>query len=137
MRRTLARMATWDDVRELALALPEAAETTRWGRHAWAVKRAFVWDRPLRPKDIEEVGEPDGTILGARVAHEHEKQALLTEDVDVFFTTSHFDGYPAVLVRLDRIARPRLGELVLAAWCEVAPRKTVARYLEEHPRTLG
>lgn len=129
-------MATWDDVRELAMALPEVEETTKRGTRTWAVKRGFVWERPLRAKEIEEVGEQDGPILGARVAHEHEKQALLAEDVGVFFTVSHFDGYPAVLVRLDRITRHRLQELVVSAWCEVAPHRTVARYLQEHPSTL-
>ena len=74
--------------------------------------------------------------MGARVAHEHEKQALLAEDVGVFFTTSHFDGYPAVLVRLDRISRSRLAELVLSAWAEVAPRAVVREYLREHPSNL-
>jgi hypothetical protein len=129
-------MATWDDVRELAMALPGVEETTKWGNRAWTVKRSLVWERPLRAKDVEEVGEQDGPILGARVAHEHEKQALLAEDVDVFFTTSHFDGYPAVLVRLDRISRSRLAELVLSAWVEVAPRSVVREYLREHPPNL-
>jgi hypothetical protein len=129
-------MATWDDVRELATALPEVEETTRWGARAWAVRRSFVWERPLRPLDVAEVGEQTGPVLGARVAHEREKQALLTEDVDVFFTTSHFDGSPAILVRLDRIGRSRLAELVLSAWAEVAPRKIVAAYFAEHPLTL-
>ncbi|GAA2087173.1 MmcQ/YjbR family DNA-binding protein [Pseudolysinimonas kribbensis] len=129
-------MATWDDVRELAMALPDVEETTKWGNRTWAVKRGFVWERPLRAKEIEEVGEQEGPILGARVAHEHEKQALLAEDVGVFFTISHFDGYPAVLVRLNRITRRRLGELVVSAWCEVAPHTIVAQYLREHPLTL-
>jgi hypothetical protein len=129
-------MATWDDVRELALALPEVEETTRWGNRTWAVRRGFVWERPLRANEVEEMGAQDGPILGARVAHEHEKQALLAEDVEVFFTVSHFDGYPAVLVRLDRIARRRLEELVVNAWCEVAPHRIVAQYLQEHPSTL-
>jgi hypothetical protein len=130
-------MATWDDVHELAMALPLVEETTKWGNRTWAVQRGFVWVRPLRPRDIEEVGEQDGPIMGARVAHEHEKQALLAEDVDVFFTISHFDGNPMLLVRLDRISRPRLAELILGAWAEVAPRKVVDAYLREHPSTLG
>jgi hypothetical protein len=100
------------------------------------VQRGFVWERPLRAKEVEEVGEQDGPILAVRVAHEHEKQALLAEDVAVFFTISHFDGFPAVLVRLDRIARHRLEELVVNAWCEVAPHRIVAQYLQEHPSTL-
>jgi hypothetical protein len=129
-------MATWDDVRELAMALPGVEETTKWGNRTWAVARGFVWERPLRKADLDEVGEQEGPIMGARVAHEHEKQALLAEDVAVFFTTSHFDGYPTVLVRLDRISRSRLEELVLSAWSEVAPRTAVREWFREHPSTL-
>jgi hypothetical protein len=130
-------MATWDDVRELALALPEVEEVERRRGRAWAVKRFVVWERPLTAKEIAEVGEQDGPILGARVAHEHEKQAILAEDVAVFFTVSHFDGHPTVLVRLDRIGRSRLEELIVAAWAEVAPHRVVAEWLAEHPSTLG
>lgn len=129
-------MATWDDVREIAMALPGTEETMRWGNRSWVVKRGYVWERPLRRKDVEEVGEQTGPVLGARVAHEHEKQALLAEDAGVFFTTSHFDGYPAVLVRLDRIGRGRLEELIVGAWGEVAPRRVVRTYLAERPPTL-
>jgi hypothetical protein len=129
-------VATWDDVRAIALALPGAEEIVRQGGRAWVVKRAFVWERPLRTKDLEEVGEQSGPILGVRVAHEAEKRALLAEDAAVFFTTSHFDGYPAILVRLDRVARARLEELILGAWAEVAPRKVVATHLAERPFTL-
>jgi hypothetical protein len=129
-------MATWDDVHELAMALPEVQETTKWGHRTWAVQRGFVWVRPLRARDIEEVGEQDGPIMGVRVAHEHEKKALLAENADVFFTISHFDDNPMLLVRLDRISRPRLAELVVSAWAEVAPRKVVESYLAGHPSTL-
>jgi hypothetical protein len=129
-------MATWDDVHELAMALPGAQETTRWGNRTWAVQRGFVWARPLRRADVEAVGEEPGPILAVRVAHEHEKRALLAEDVDVFFTIPHFDGHPTVLVRLDRVSRSRLAELVVSAWAEVAPHAAVAAYLAEHPSTL-
>jgi hypothetical protein len=130
-------MATWQDVEALATALPGVEETTRWGNRTWAVQRGFVWERPLRQKEIAEHGEEPGPILAARVAHEHEKQAILAEDVAVFFTVSHFDGHPTVLVRLDRIGRSRLEELIVAAWAEVAPHRVVAEWLAEHPSTLG
>ena len=64
-------MATWDDVRRIALALPETTETTSHGNPAWKVKdRLFVWDRPLRQTDHAALGDaaPDGPILGVRVA---------------------------------------------------------------------
>ena len=69
--------------------------------------KLFVWERPLRKSDREALGDaaPEGPILAARVEHEIAKQALLADDPEVFFTTPHFDGYPIVLVRLDRISR--------------------------------
>jgi hypothetical protein len=66
-------MATWDDVRRLALALPEVTEESsgHTGQPQWRVKgKGFAWDRPLRKADREALGDasPDGPILGVRVA---------------------------------------------------------------------
>ena len=60
---------------------------------------------PLRKSDLEALGAeaPAGPILGARVEHLVAKEALLADGPEVFFTTPHFDGYPAVLVRLEEI----------------------------------
>jgi hypothetical protein len=76
-------MATWDDVRRLALALPETDERISREKRQWRVKdKLFAWERPLRAKEIAElgVGEPDGPILGARVEHVGAKQALIEGD---------------------------------------------------------
>jgi len=119
-------VAGWDDVRELALALPEAAEGTTFGSPSWKVRgKLFVWERPLRNRDLEELGDaaPTGPVLGAAVADEMEKRALIAEDPGVFFTTAHFDGYAAILVVLDRIGRERLRELVVEAWLARAPKR--------------
>ena len=65
-------MATWDDVRRLALAMPEAVEVESRGNAQWRVKdKLFVWERSLRRSDREALGDaaPDGPILGARVEH--------------------------------------------------------------------
>ena len=64
-----------------------------------------MWERPLRVKDRLDLGDaaPDGPILGARVEHELAKRVLIDEDPSVFFTIPHFDGYAAVLIRLERI----------------------------------
>jgi hypothetical protein len=73
----------------------------------WRVKDTlFVWERPARHADIAALGDdvPPGPILGARVEHVVAKEALLADDPAVFFTTPHFDGYPAVL--LPRRPRP-------------------------------
>jgi hypothetical protein len=126
-------MATWDDVRETALALPETAERTSRGCAQWRVKdKGFVWERPLRASDERALGDaaPKGPILGVHVEHLGAKEALLSSDPDVFFTTPHFDGYPAVLVQLDRIGREDLRELVVDAWLARAPRRLADAYVE-------
>jgi hypothetical protein len=126
-------VATWDDVRRLALGMPEATEVESRGRAQWRVKdKLFVWERPLRRSDLAALGEaaPDGAILGARVEHLLAKEAMLADDPDVFFTTPHFDGYPAVLVRLDRIALEDLDEVVVEAWLARAPKRLVQAYLD-------
>ena len=128
-------MADWGDVRRLALALPETTEGTAHGNTAWRVRdKLFVWERPLRTKDLEALGEavPTGPILGARVEHLVAKEALLADDPDVYFTTPHFDGYPAVLVRLDRITAADLEELVVEAWLCRAPKRLARDYAERH-----
>jgi hypothetical protein len=128
-------MATWDDVRRLALALPETSERTTRGTANWVVKdKGFVWERPLRRGDLEALGDqaPQGPILGAYVEHVGIKEAVLASDPDVFFTTPHFNGYPAVLVRLDRIALAGLRELIVDAWLARAPTRLVKEYLASH-----
>ncbi len=127
-------MAAWDDVRRLALAMPQATERTSRGLRQWCVKdKLFVWERPLRGSDLEALGDaaPKGPILGARVEHEGAKAALIADDPDIFFTTPHFDGYPAILVRLDRIAADDLTEVVVEAWLARAPKRLADKYVAE------
>ena len=126
-------MASWDDVRRLALALPETTEAISRELRQWRVKdKGFVWERPLRRADLEALGDgaPDGPILGARVEHLVAKEALIADDPGVFFTTPHFDGYAAVLVRLDRIELEELDELIVEAWLARAPKRLAKAYLD-------
>jgi hypothetical protein len=119
-------VADFEDVRRLAMALPGSEERLSRERLQWRVGgKLFVWERPLRAKEVEELGAgaPEGPILGARVEHLHAKEALLAEEPDVYFTTSHFHGHASVLVRLERIAEPALDELVTEAWFTRAPVK--------------
>lgn len=130
-------MATWEDVRRIALSLPEAGEEVSRGLAAWRVrKKLFVWERPLRTSDLRALGEgaPDGPILGARVEHLGAKEALLADDPDVYFTTPHFDGYPAVLVRLGEIGLGELEELIVDSWICRAPRRLAEQYVEARAR---
>jgi hypothetical protein len=126
-------MATWDDVRRLALALPETSERTSRENAQWRVKdKLFVWERPLRQSDLNALGDgaPSGPILGARVEHEIAKQALIADDPDVFFTTPHFDGYPAILVQLDHIGVEELEEVIVEAWLSRAPKRAAQQYVD-------
>jgi hypothetical protein len=125
-------MATWEDVQRLALALGETDERLSRERRQWRVKdKLFVWERPLRAKEVAELGKdaPDGPVLGARVEHVGAKQALLEDDPSVYFTTSHFDGYAAILVRLERIALEELEEVITEAWLARAPRRLAEAFL--------
>ena len=119
-------MATWRDVRRLALALPGASETDSREHAAWVVNdKFFVWERPLRRSDHEALGAsaPKGPILGVRTSGLEMKEAMLASDPRVYFTTPHFDGYPAVLVRLDKIGIKDLEAVILEAWLARAPKR--------------
>ena len=127
-------MADWDDVRRIALALPETNERPSRGNAFWRVRdKGFVWERPLRQSDLRALGDtaPQGPILGVRVEHLGAKDALLATEPDVCFTTPHFDGYPAVLVQLERIGVDELEELIVEAWLCRAPRRLAQAYLDE------
>jgi hypothetical protein len=119
-------VATFDDVAKLALALPETDERLSREHRQWRVKdKLFVWERPLRKSDLAALGDaaPGGAILGARVEHEGAKQALVQDPSGIYFTTPHFDGYPAILVQLDEIGLEELEEVVVEAWlCRAPPR---------------
>jgi hypothetical protein len=130
-------MATWDDVSRLALALPEAVQDTgRNDQLAWNVRgKGFAWERPLRKKDLEALGDaaPQGPILCARTPDIGAKEALVADDPSVYFTTPHFNGYPAVLVRLDAIGLEDLEELLTEAWLAQAPKSLASTYLADNP----
>ena len=106
--------ATIDDVRRIALGLPETIEVVdgQRGGAAWRTRSGlFVWERGPGRTDLAKLAElgrswPDGTVVGVRTDGLDGKQALLESFPDAFFTIPHFEGYPAVLVRLDT-DRPR------------------------------
>jgi hypothetical protein len=130
-------MASWDDVRREIAALPETSEGSDRG---WSVHtKPLAWDRPLRAKDREALGSsaPDGPILCARVPHQEIKDELIARLPDVYFTTPHFRGYPAILVRLDAIDVAELRDLLTEAWLAQAPKRLAAQWLTEHPDGPG
>jgi hypothetical protein len=125
-------VADWNDVRQLALALPETSERESRGNVEWRVKdKLFVWERPLRKADLAALGDraPEGPVLGAMVADLGDKEALLAEDPRVFFTTPHFNGYAAILIRLEVIPLTELKPVVVEAWFARAPKRLSNEYM--------
>ena len=126
-------MASWGEVERLALALPDTTEGSSRGSHGWQVKgKTFVWDRPLRKKEVAELGDraPDGPILAAWVEDLGAKEAMLADEDGAYFTTPHFDGYAIVLARLEQIDPDDLRELVVEAWLARAPKRLAKEYVE-------
>jgi hypothetical protein len=130
-------MASWRDVRRLALALPETSERTSYGNPAWAVRdKPFAWERPLGAADIAALGDaaPKGAILGIRTDGLEMKAALIASDPAVFFTTPHFDGYAAVLIRLGKITPAKLERVLVDAWLARAPKRIASEFLQSNVR---
>lgn len=125
-------MATWDDVARIVGELPLTSEQSP---RDWRVgKKLLAWERPLRPSDREAlaasgVEPPEGDIMAVRVSDEGVKFALIADEPSIYFTTPHFDGYPAVLVRLAEIEVRGLEELITEAWLTQAPKKLVQEFL--------
>jgi hypothetical protein len=125
------------DLDTLALALPHATkELSDDGRPSYRVHgKLFCLHRGLRPDALDpETGERLGDVLMFRVADLDVKELMLADDRGIFFTTKHFDGYPAVLVRipqLERLERAELEELVAEAWLTRAQKRVAKAWLAE------
>jgi hypothetical protein len=131
-------MTTMADLDELALAMPQTTkEVSDDGRPAYHVHgKLFCFHRSRRPDAIDpETGDRLDDVLMFRVPDLDVKELMLADDRGVFFTTPHFDGYPAVLMRipdLDRIDREELHDLVAEAWLTRAQKRVAKAWLEEH-----
>ena len=116
-------MATQKDVRRIALSLP-GAEQVR-GRFAFAVPnkgklKAFVWVwmervNPKKPR------VPNFDVIAVRVENLADRDRLLAADSTKFFTEPHYEGFPAVLVRLKAALVADLEALLNEAWRCQAP----------------
>jgi len=128
------------DLDELALGLPQATkELSEDGRPAYRVHgKLFCCQRGRRADALDpDTGERLDDVLMFRVPDLDVKQLLLADDRSIFFTTPHFDGYPAVLVRiaqLERLDRDELGDLVAEAWLTRAQKRVAKSWLAEHSR---
>jgi hypothetical protein len=123
-------MATQNDVRKIALSLPGTTEGKDHFAFSVEIKRkqkGFVWVW-LERKDPKKARTPCPTVLAVRVRDQADKAALLAGDPEVFFTEPHYNGFPAVLVRLPKVSRPLLRKLIVDAWRCQAPRKLVEEF---------
>ncbi len=123
-------MADQADVRRIALSLPETAEDDSHFAFSVAnrVKRkgfAWAWNERVEPKKPK-IANPD--VVALRVANEAEKQLLLAADSRKFFTEPHYNGFPAILVRLSAIEVDELAELITDAWRCTAPNSLISAF---------
>ena len=134
-------MATMADLDALALALPETTkQVSDDGRPAYmAHGKMFICHRSRRPDAIDaETGERMDDVLMFRVENLEVKDIVLADDRGIYFTTPHFNGYPAVLVRipsLDRLDPDELEEIVVEAWLTRAQKRVAKAWLAEHAVT--
>ena len=117
-------MATQADVRRIALSLPETEENS--SRFAFSVKNkdklkgfVWVWMERVHPKKAR---VPQPKVIAIRTASLDDKEFLLSLDSDKFFTEPHYNGFPAVLVRLAAITVRELRPLITEAWQSQAPK---------------
>jgi hypothetical protein len=121
-------MADEDDVRRLALALPQVEEIDCDGFDFRVGGRGFVWSYPERRPGHRREIRTDIAVLF--VGDEAEKQALLLGEPGAFFTAPGYDGWPLVMLRLAAVDAGRLAELVTDAWRMRAPADVAARFEE-------
>ena len=112
-------MATEDDVRRIALSLPEVIEKPSYGTPGFRVKDKLF----LRVRS-----DAEGALV-AFLTDMGEKEALIASEPDKFFTTPHYDGHASVLVRLEAVDEDELREIITDAWAKRAPRRLVREHL--------
>ena len=133
------RRARIDDIGEHALALPGVTVVDgSSGNPVYQVRnKSFIFFRNPRPDALDEsTGERLTDVIAFWVATDADKQALVEDTATPFFTTPHFDGYPAVLVRASRIGeltRTELVEVIEEAWLSRAPKRLAAAWAAENP----
>jgi hypothetical protein len=131
-------MATMRDLDELALAMPETTkEVSEDGRPSYLVHgKGFFLQRTRRPDAVDpQTGERLDDVLMFRVDGPEAKELVLADPRGVFFTTPHFDGYPAVLIRIPDLAhldRDELRETIVEAWLTRAQKRVVKAWLAEN-----
>lgn len=132
-----SRLARVEDVHELAVAMPHV--TVEYGTGDNPVYqvggKSFIFFRNPRPDAVDpDTGERYPDVIVFWVGSEVDKQALVHDEASPFFTTSHFDGHPSVLLRASRIGevtREELAEVVQDAWLSRASARRAAAWLSD------
>ena len=122
------------DLDELALAMPQATKEVEDGRPTYRVHgRMFCFHRSRRPDAVDpETGERLDDVLAFRVPDLGVKELLLSDARGIYFTTPHWDGYSAVLMRipdLERLDRDELRDLVEESWLTRAQKRLAKEWL--------
>ena len=127
-------MSDQEDVRRIALSLPGTSEAQdhfafsvlNKGKH-----KGFVWAWNERV-ELKKPKVPSTVVVAVRVADQGEKETLLALGEEKFFTEAHYNGFPAILVRLPLIAPKELQELIVDAWRSQAPATLIAQWEQQH-----
>jgi len=125
-------MATWADVRRLALQLPAVVEDEGARTTAWRVgSRAFAWERLLRPAELAQLTRPTvSPALGLRLPDVGAGEALVASQPDLFFAVAGYLSHPMVLLRVEAASYEDLDEALTEAWLCRAPRKLARAFLD-------
>lgn len=125
-------MTTLDQLRQICLLLPGSVEGENKGQIGFSVPfkgkhkgYAWNWMERTHPKKARTVNQG---VLAVRVPNLSAKELLLSSDAEKFFTEPHYNGYPAILVRLEKITPEELEELLTEAWKTVADRTLIAEF---------
>lgn len=132
-------MATQADVRRIALSLPETEEAS--GHFAFSVRNkgkpkgfVWVWMERVSPKKAR---VPQPKVIAVRVASLDDKEFLLSLNPAKFFTEPHYNGFPAILVRLPAVTARELKPLITEAWRSQAPKGLNTEGTASRPRVVG
>jgi hypothetical protein len=118
-------VATWDDVRHIALDLPGTVEAASGRTTSWRVgSKAYAWERILRRSEREQLDDaPDGPALGLRTADPGVVDALVMSRPDLYFTVAGYGVHPMVLLRVEAASLDDLDEVLTEAWLCRAPKR--------------
>jgi hypothetical protein len=130
-------VATLRDLDTIALSLPEVTKQLDDGRPVYLVHgKNFCFHRSPRPDALDpKTGERLTDVLVFRVDGAESKELMLADARDIFFTTPHWNGYPAVLVRipdLKKLPKAELREIVIEGWLTRVPKRIAKAWLSEN-----